>query len=53
MTPMRSRRVDVTVTKDIEGLDDFLNDESSQTVLDECEERFYGSLMPRPQNQQN
>lgn len=48
-----SSGIDVTVTKDIEGLDDFLNDESSQTVLDECEERFYGSLMPRPQNQQN
>jgi hypothetical protein len=48
-----SSGIDVTVTKNIEGLDDFLNDESSQTVLDECEERFYGSLMPRPQNQQN
>ena len=48
-----SSGIDVTVTKDIEGLDDFLNDESSQTVLDECEERFYGSLMPRHQNQQN
>ena len=47
-----SSGIDVTVTKDIEGLDDFLNDESSQTVLDECEERFYGSLMPRPQNNQ-
>lgn len=47
-----SSGIDVTVTKNIEGLDDFLNDESSQTVLDECEERFYGSLMPR-QNQQN
>lgn len=48
-----SSGIDVTVTKDIDGLDDFLNDESSQTVLDECEERFYGSLMPRPQSQQN
>lgn len=47
-----SSGIDVTVTKDIEGLDDFLNDESSQTVLDECEERFYEALMPR-QNQQN
>ena len=47
-----SSGIDVTVTKDIEGLDDFLNDESSQTVLDECEERFYQSLMPRPQNNQ-
>lgn len=47
-----SSGIDVTVTKDIEGLDDFLNDESSQTVLDECEERFYQSLMPRHQNNQ-
>lgn len=47
-----SSGIDVTVTKDIEGLDDFLNDESSQTVLDKCEERFYQSLMPRPQNNQ-
>lgn len=48
-----SSGIDVTVTKDIEGLDAFLNDESSQSNLDECEERFYESLMPRPQNQQN
>ena len=48
-----SSGIDVTVTKNIEGLDDFLNDESSQSNLDECEERFYESLMPRPQNQQN
>lgn len=47
-----SSGIDVTVTKDIEGLDDFLNDESSQNVLDECEERFFESLMPRPQNNQ-
>ncbi len=47
-----SSGIDVTVTKNIEGLDDFLNDESSQSNLDECEERFYQSLMPR-QNQQN
>lgn len=47
-----SSGIDVTVTKDIEGLDDFLNDESSQSNLDECEERFYQSLMPRPQNNQ-
>lgn len=47
-----SSGIDVTVTKDIEGLDDFLSDESSQAMLDECEERFYESLMPR-QNQQN
>ena len=36
-----SSGIDVTVTKDIEGLDDFLNDESSQSNLDECEERFW------------
>lgn len=47
-----SSGIDTSMTKNIEGLDDFLNDESSQTVLDECEERFYGSLMPRPQNNQ-
>lgn len=47
-----SSGIDVSVTKDIEGLDDSLNDESSQNVLDECEERFFESLMPR-QNQQN
>lgn len=47
-----SSGIDVTVTKTIEGLDDFLNDESSQSNLDECEERFYQSLMPRPQNNQ-
>ena len=47
-----SSGIDVSVTKTIEGLDDFLNDESSQSNLDECEERFYESLMPR-QNQQN
>lgn len=47
-----SSGIDVTVTKTIEGLDAFLNDESSQNVLDECEERFFESLLPR-QNQQN
>lgn len=47
-----SSGIDVTVTKDIEGLDEFLDDESSKNMLDECEERFYESLMPR-QNQQN
>lgn len=47
-----SSGIDTSMTKNIEGLDDFLNDESSQTVLDECEERFYQSLMPRPQNNQ-
>lgn len=47
-----SSGIDVTVTKTIEGLDAFLNDESSQSNLDECEERFYESLMPRPQNNQ-
>lgn len=47
-----SSGIDVACTKDVEGLDDFLSDESSQAMLDECEERFYESLMPR-QNQQN
>ncbi len=47
-----SSGIDISVTKDIEGLDAFLSDESSQTALDECEERFYESLMPRPQNNQ-
>lgn len=47
-----SSGIDTSMTKNIEGLDDFLNDESSQSNLDECEERFYGSLMPRPQNNQ-
>lgn len=42
-----SSGIDISVTKDIEGLDDFLNDEASQSKLDECEERFYQSLMPR------
>lgn len=43
-----SSGIDTSMTKNIEGLDDFLNDESSQSNLDECEERFYQSLMPRP-----
>lgn len=47
-----SSGIDVACTKDIEGLDAFLEDESSQAMLDECEERFFMSLMPR-QNQQN
>lgn len=47
-----SSGIDVACTKDVEGLDDFLSDESSQAMLDECEERFYESLMPR-QSQQN
>lgn len=47
-----SSGIDVACTRDIDGLDDFLNDESSQSNLDECEERFYQSLMPRPQNNQ-
>lgn len=47
-----SSGIDVACTRDIDGLDAFLNDESSQNVLDECEERFYESLMPRPQNNQ-
>lgn len=47
-----SSGIDTSMTKNIEGLDDSLNDESSQSNLDECEERFYQSLMPRPQNNQ-
>lgn len=47
-----SSGIDISVTKSIEGLDAFLSDEASQSKLDECEERFYESLMPRPQNQQ-
>lgn len=47
-----SSGIDVACTRDVEGLDDFLSDESSQAMLDECEERFFESLMPR-QNQQN
>lgn len=47
-----SSGIDTACTQDIEGLDDFLEDESSQAMLDECEERFYASLMPR-QSQQN
>lgn len=45
-----SSGIDVACTQDVEGLDDFLSDESTLTMLDECEERFYESLMPR-QNQ--
>lgn len=47
-----SSGIDTACTRDVDGLDDFLSDESSQAMLDECEERFYASLMPR-QNQQN
>lgn len=47
-----SSGIDVACTRGIDGLDAFLEDESSQSMLDECEERFYESLMPR-QNQQN
>lgn len=47
-----SSGIDTACTRDVEGLDDFLSNESSQAMLDECEERFYESLMPR-QNQQN
>lgn len=44
--------IDTACTRDVEGLDAFLSDESTLTMLDECEERFYEALMPR-QNQQN
>lgn len=47
-----SSGIDVACTRDVDGLDDFLSNESSQAMLDECEERFCESLMPR-QNQQN
>lgn len=47
-----SSGIDVACTQDVDGLDDFLSDASSQAMLDECEERFFESLMPR-QNQQN
>ena len=47
-----SSGIDTACTRDVEGLDAFLSNESSQAMLDECEERFYEALMPR-QNQQN
>lgn len=47
-----SSGIDTACTRDVDGLDAFLEDESSQAMLDECEERFYEALMPR-QNQQN
>lgn len=47
-----SSGIDVACTRGIDGLDEFLDDDSSKTMLDECEERFYEALMPR-QNQQN
>lgn len=47
-----SSGIDVACTRDVDGLDAFLSDESTLTMLDECEERFYEALMPR-QNQQN
>lgn len=47
-----SSGIDVACTRNIDGLDEFLDDESSKNMLDECEERFFASLMPR-QNQQN
>lgn len=45
-----SSGIDVACTRDVEGLDDFLSDESTLTMLDECEERFFESLMPRQSN---
>jgi hypothetical protein len=47
-----SSGIDVACTRNIDGLDEFLNDDSNKNMLDECEERFFESLMPR-QNQQN
>ena len=46
-----SSGVDTTCTQGIDGLDAFLSDESSRAMLDECEERFYESLMPRDTRQ--
>lgn len=45
-----SSGIDVACTRNIDGLDEFLDDESSQNMLDECEERFFAALMPRTQN---
>lgn len=42
-----SSGIDTACTRDVEGLDAFLSDESTLTMLDECEERFYKALMPR------
>lgn len=47
-----SSGIDTACTRDVKGLDAFLSDESTLTMLDECEERFYEALMPR-QNQPN
>lgn len=46
-----SSGIDVACTRDIDGLDEFLDDDSSKTMLDECEERFFASLMPGIQQQ--
>ena len=46
-----SSGIDVACTRNIDGLDAFLDDESSQSMLDECEERFYESIMPRQSQQ--
>lgn len=45
-----SSGIDTACTRDIDGLDEFLDDESNKTMLDECEERFFAALMPRTQN---
>ena len=45
-TPEASSGIDTACTRNIDGLDEFLDDESSKTMLDECEERFFASLMP-------
>lgn len=46
-----SSGIDVACTRNIDGLDEFLDDESSKNMLDECEERFFASLMPGIQQQ--
>ena len=41
-----SSGIDMECTRNIDGLDEFLDDDSNKNMLDECEERFYESLMP-------
>lgn len=41
-----SSGIDVACTRNIDGLDEFLDDESNKNMLDGCEERFFASLMP-------
>lgn len=41
-----SSGIDMECTRNIDGLDEFLDDDSNKNMLDECEEQFYESLMP-------